>query len=438
MIQVDLSGIPQVKLARKTYEELACKAYETLVEQKGAGGEFTGWLRLPACYDKGEFSRIQEAAAQIRKTSQALVVVGIGGSYLGSRAVTELLQGPDYNLQPKNTPDIFYVGNGLSSEAILHTIAALGDRDFSLNVISKSGSTTEPAIAFRLFRKLLQERYGREADSRIYVTTDKEEGALKVLAQRQGYTTFSIPRDVGGRYSVLTAVGLLPVCACGVDISQLLEGAAQEMEALLSGSQGNPAVAYAAARQWLYSRGMTTEVLAAYEPGFSYMAQWWKQLFGESEGKGGGGIFPASVELTADLHSLGQYLQDGMRNLMETVVYFEKARRDVPIPYDQEDLDGLNYLASRPLSQVNRTAMEATKQAHIQGGVPVMEIQVPDISERSVGALLYFFQFACGISAYMAGVNPFDQPGVEAYKRNLFTMLGRPGYGPGIAGLPHF
>ncbi len=428
MIELDLSGIPNVKAGRSAYEKLADEAYTTLVQQTGEGSEMTGWLHLPSTYDNEEFRRIQEAAATIQKTSKVLVVIGIGGSYLGARAVIDLLKGPEYNLLPKKTPDILFVGNGLSTDAILQTIAVIGERDFSINVISKSGTTTEPAIAFRLFRRLLQERYGEKAKSRIYVTTDREEGALKVLADREGFTTFTIPDDVGGRYSVLTAVGLLPIAAAGIDIEALMSGAREQMHELLQDTPDNIAKRYAAARQWMYSKGMTTEVLAAYEPSFRYMAEWWKQLYGESEGKQGSGIFPASVELTADLHSMGQYLQDGMRNLMETVVFFERSHRDVAIPFDEENIDGLNYLASKPLSYINRTAMEATKQAHIEGGIPVMVLLLKEITEKSVGALLYFFEFACGVSAYMSGVNPFNQPGVEAYKRNLFTMLGKPGY----------
>lgn len=428
MIQLDLSGLPRANAGRNAYRLLAREAYQTLLNGTGPGREMTGWVRLPQTYDRQEFARILQAAQEIRNRCQALVVIGIGGSYLGARAAIELLRGPDYNLSPKEGPDIFFVGNGLSTDALLQTLAAIGERDLCINVISKSGATTEPAIAFRVFRKLLETRYAQESSSRIYVTTDSTQGALKVLAEQEGFPTFTIPESVGGRYSVLSAVGLLPMAVAGVDIEALMEGAGAQMERLLSGWTENPACDYAAARQWLFGRGRTTEVLAAYEPAFHYFAEWWKQLYGESEGKDGSGIFPASVELTADLHSMGQYLQDGLRNLMETMVFFENTRGRVPIPYDRQNVDGLNYLAHKSLSEVNRAAMEATRKAHIAGGIPVMLLRIRENTERYAGALLYFFQFACGISAYMTGVNPFDQPGVEAYKRNLYTILGKPGY----------
>ena len=404
-------------------------AYDTLVRRSGAGNDFTGWLDLPVNYDKGEFARIQKAAQKIQSDSKALVVIGIGGSYLGARAVVELLKSPNYNALPKQTPDVYFAGNGISSDAVTEIFAMIGDRDFSVNVISKSGTTTEPAIAFRLFKQALEKKYGADgARGRIYATTDRKKGALKTLADREGYETFVVPDDVGGRYSVLTAVGLLPIACCGIDIERLMQGAQKEREQTLAAGIDSAAAQYAMSRQALYAAGKTTEILAAYEPSFRFMSEWWKQLYGESEGKDGKGIFPASVDLTPDLHSMGQYIQDGIRMLQETVVFFDNSRTSITVPSDEENLDGLNYLAGREMSYINEKAMQATKAAHISGGVPVTEIRLPEISEQTLGALIYFFEFACGVSGYLSGVNPFNQPGVEAYKKNMFRLLGKPGY----------
>ena len=404
-------------------------AYDTLVRRSGAGNDFTGWLDLPVNYDKGEFARIQKAAQKIQSDSKALVVIGIGGSYLGARAVVELLKSPNYNALPKSTPDIYFAGNGISSDAVTEIFTMIGDRDFSVNVISKSGTTTEPAIAFRLYKQALEKKDGAAgARGRIYATTDRKKGALKTLADREGYETFVVPDDVGGRYSVLTAVGLLPIACCGIDIEKLMQGAQKEREQTLAAGIDSAAAQYAMSRQALYAAGKTTEILAAYEPSFRFMSEWWKQLYGESEGKDGKGIFPASVDLTPDLHSMGQYIQDGKRMLQETVVFVDKARTSITVPSDEENLDGLNYRAGREMSYINEKAMQATKAAHISGGVPVTEIRLPEISEQTLGALIYFFEFACGVSGYLSGVNPFNQPGVEAYKKNMFRLLGKPGY----------
>ena len=404
-------------------------AYDTLVSRSGAGNDFTGWLDLPVNYDKEEFARIQKAAQKIQSDSKALVVIGIGGSYLGARAVVELLKSPNYNALPKSTPDIYFAGNGISSDAVTEIFAMIGDRDFSVNVISKSGTTTEPAIAFRLFKQALEKKYGADgARGRIYATTDRQKGALKTLADREGYETFVVPDDVGGRYSVLTAVGLLPIACCGIDIEALMHGAQAEREDTLRSGVNSAAAQYAMSRQALYAAGKTTEILAAYEPSFRFMSEWWKQLYGESEGKDGKGIFPASVDLTPDLHSMGQYIQDGRRMLQETVVFFDNSRTSITVPSDEENLDGLNYLAGREMSYINEKAMQATKAAHISGGVPVTEIRLPEIGAEALGALIYFFEFACGVSGYLSGVNPFNQPGVEAYKKNMFRLLGKPGY----------
>ena len=341
----------------------------------------------------------------------------------------ELLKSPNYNALPKSTPDIYFAGNGISSDAVTEILTMIGDRDFSVNVISKSGTTTEPAIAFRIFKAALEKKYGAEgAKGRIYATTDKARGALKTLADREGYESFVVPDNVGGRYSVLTAVGLLPIACCGIDIEALMHGAQAEREDTLRSGVNSAAVQYAMSRQALYADGKSIEILAAYEPAFRFMAEWWKQLYGESEGKDGKGIFPASVDLTPDLHSMGQYIQDGIRMLQETVVFFDNSRTSIAVPSDDENLDGLNYLAGREMSYINEKAMQATKAAHISGGVPVTEIRLPEIGAEALGALIYFFEFACGVSGYMEGVNPFNQPGVEAYKKNMFHLLGKPGY----------
>ena len=427
MVKLDLTGTQKFAPAPDT---AACKAaIDTLVNGTGAGNDFTGWVDLPEHYDRAEFARIQAAAKKIQASSKALVVIGIGGSYLGARAVIELLKSPNYNALPKDTPDIYFAGNGISGEALSELLTLIGDRDFSVNVISKSGTTTEPAIAFRIFKELLEKKYGKDgARERIFATTDKARGALKTLATQEGYETFVVPDNVGGRYSVLTAVGLLPIACCGVDIEKLMQGAADERETLLKEGVESAAAQYAMQRQYLYKTGMHIEILAAYEPSFRFMAEWWKQLYGESEGKDKLGIFPASVDLTPDLHSMGQYMQDGLRMLQETVVAFDESRTCVKVPEDAADLDGLNYLAGREMSYINEKAMEATRAAHVEGGVPVTILRLPKITEEAAGALIYFFEFACGVSGYMSGVNPFNQPGVEAYKKNMFHLLGKPGY----------
>ena len=429
MVRIDRSGTEKF-VQPHTLDKAACKAaIDTLVNGTGAGNDFTGWVNLPVDYDKEEFARIQKAAEKIKANSKALVVIGIGGSYLGARAVIELLKSPNYNALPKNTPDVYFLGNGISSDALTDVVTMLGDRDFSVNVISKSGTTTEPAIAFRIFKEMLEKKYGKEgARERIFATTDKARGALKTLATQEGYETFVVPDSVGGRYSVLTAVGLLPIACCGIDIVKLMQGAAEERETLLKEGAESAAAEYAMQRQYLYKTGKSIEILAAYEPSFRFMSEWWKQLYGESEGKDKLGIFPASVDLTPDLHSMGQYMQDGLRNLQETVVFFDEARTSVKVPEDADNLDGLNYLAGREMSYINEKAMEATRAAHVEGGVPVTILRLPKITEEAAGALIYFFEFACGVSGYMSGVNPFNQPGVEAYKKNMFHLLGKPGY----------
>ena len=428
MVRIDLSGAKEFT-PNVSNEEKALDAIRKLKDGSGAGSDFIGWVDLPVSYDKDEFARIQKAAKKIQSDSKALVVIGIGGSYLGARAVIELLKSPNYNMLQKSTPDIYFAGNGISSDALTEIIAMIGERDFSVNVISKSGTTTEPAIAFRIFKELLEKKYGKEgARERIYATTDKARGALKTLATKEGYETFVVPDDVGGRYSVLTAVGLLPIAVSGIDIEKLMQGAAKEREEALSKGLESAEAQYAMSRQKLSDAGKHVEILAAYEPSFRFMAEWWKQLYGESEGKDQTGIFPASVDLTPDLHSMGQYMQEGRRMLQETVVFFDKARTSIAVPSDEENLDGLNYLAGREMSYINEKAMQATKAAHISGGVPVTEIRLPEISEETVGALIYFFEYACGVSGYISGVNPFNQPGVEAYKKNMCHLLGKPGY----------
>ncbi len=404
-------------------------AWETLQKGTGAGKDFLGWVRLPVAYDRAEFARIQQAAKKIQEDSQVLVVIGIGGSYLGARAVVELLQSPNYNLRQKDTPDLYFTGNTLSTDVVLETLELIGDRDFSINVISKSGTTTEPAIAFRIFRAALERKYGKEeAARRIYATTDRSRGALKTLADAEGYETFVVPDDVGGRYSVLTAVGLLPIAVAGVDITALMAGAADGLVSFGQDSMDNPVWRYAGARNALYKAGKKIEILGCYEPAFRFMGEWWKQLYGESEGKQGRGIFPASVELTADLHSMGQYIQEGERMLFETIVDFQRPRGSVVIGEDADNLDGLNFLMGKDLKFVCDQAMLGTRLAHVDGGVPNLVIQVETVDAYHVGQLIYFFELACGLSGYLLGVNPFDQPGVEAYKKNMFGLLGKPGY----------
>ena len=393
----------------------------------GKGSDFIGWVTLPRDYDRGEYARILAAAKKIQGDSKALVVIGIGGSYLGARGVIECLCSPNYNLKKKSTPNIYFIGNGLSSYALREVTELIGDDDFSVNVISKSGTTTEPAVAFRFFREKLEKKYGKaEAAKRIYATTDAHKGALKSLADQEGYEEFVVPDNIGGRYSVLTAVGLLPIAVAGVDLDELMGGAQELMTLCAKNDYSNPAWQYAAMRHELYRQGKKVELLACFEPAFRFMAEWWKQLYGESEGKNGIGIFPASVEYNADLHSMGQYIQDGPRTLMETVVSFEQPQNEFTVPFAMGDPDRLNYLAGRKLSDISRMAQEAVKAAHIAGGVPNLEVRVPKRDEAGFAWLVCFFELACAISGYMSGVNPFDQPGVEAYKKNMFSLLGKP------------
>lgn len=417
----------------KMMERIAENAKEELIKKAGPGNEFLGWIDLPVEYDKEEFARIQAAAKKIQNDSAVLLVIGIGGSYLGARAAIEFLRHSFYNSVSKairKTPEIYYVGNNISSTYMKHLIEVIGDRDFSINMISKSGTTTEPAIAFRVFKKILIEKYGKEeAAKRIYATTDKAKGALKNVATEEGYESFIVPDEVGGRYSVLTAVGLLPIAVSGADIAKLMEGAAAMREYCLNNSyENNYAVLYAAIRNILLRKGKTIEVLANYEPSLHFVSEWWKQLYGESEGKDQKGIFPASVDLTTDLHSMGQFIQDGQRTLFETVMNLEKSSCEILIEEEEIDLDGLNYLAGQSVDFINKSAMKGTRLAHTDGGVPNLIINIPEQNEFYLGQLFYFFEFACGVSGYILGVNPFDQPGVESYKKNMFALLGKPGY----------
>ncbi|HLP94347.1 MAG TPA: glucose-6-phosphate isomerase [Saprospiraceae bacterium] len=400
-----------------------------LERKTGPGNDFLGWLDLPAKYDRAEFKRILAAARKIRKQSEVLVVVGIGGSYLGAKAALEFcVPTPPLPVRGgrKKHFDVVFAGTNLSADYHTQLLDAIGDRDFSVNVISKSGTTTEPAIAFRLFRQKLEERYGKEgAKDRIYATTDQARGALKTLSTREGYETFVVPDDVGGRFSVLTAVGLLPLAAAGVDIKALMDGAAEARTAYRKSWQENDCYQYAMVRNVLRNKGKEVEILANYEPRCQFIAEWWKQLYGESEGKDGKGIFPASVSFTADLHSMGQYIQDGRRNLFETVLEISRSQHTLLVPSTQDDLDGLNYLAGKTLEYVNQKAAEGTRMAHIDGGVPNLIIRIPEATPFYLGQLFYFFEKACAISGYLLGVNPFDQPGVEAYKKNMFRLLGK-------------
>ena len=429
MIQVDVSSaVTKEQLA--AMEPKVAAAHQVLESGTGAGNDFLGWLHLPVDYDKEEFARIQKAAKKIQSDSQVLVVIGIGGSYLGARAVVELIQSPNYNLKKKDTPDIFFAGNTLSTDAVLETLELIGDRDYSINVISKSGTTTEPAVAFRIFKAALEAKYGKEeASKRIYATTDKARGALKGLADAEGYEEFVVPDDVGGRFSVLTAVGLLPIAVAGIDIEALMKGAADAMTAFNADkSMANPVWQYVAARNTLYAQGKKVEILGAYEPSFRFFAEWWKQLYGESEGKDGKGIYPASVEFTADLHSMGQYIQQGERIMFETIVRYDQPHGSVVIGEDKDNVDGLNFLAGKDLKFVCEQAMRGTRLAHVDGGVPNILVNVDTIDAYNTGALIYFFELSCGISGYVLGVNPFNQSGVEAYKKNMFALLGKPGY----------
>ena len=414
-------------------ESIVNNAKETLVSKTGAGNDFLGWIDLPVNYDKEEFARIKEAAKKIQSDSDVLLVIGIGGSYLGARAAIEFLGHSFYNNLSKGqrkTPEIYYVGNSISSTYIKHLMDVVEGKDFSINMISKSGTTTEPAIAFRVFKKILEEKYGKEeAAKRIYATTDKAKGSLKNLSNEEGYETFVVPDDVGGRFSVLTAVGLLPIAVSGSDIDKLMEGAASGRElALNSAYADNDALKYAAIRNILHRKGKAVEILANYEPSVHYVSEWWKQLFGESEGKDQKGIFPASVDLTTDLHSMGQFIQDGSIIMFETVVNIETPKCSFEIEEEPVDLDGLNYLAGKTVDFINKSAMNGTILAHTDGNVPNLMVTVPEQNEFYLGQLFYFFEFACGVSGYISGVNPFNQPGVESYKKNMFALLGRPGY----------
>ncbi len=405
-------------------------AHEKIVNKSGEGSDFLGWVDLPVNYDKEEFDRIKKAADKIKSDSKALVVIGIGGSYLGARAAIEFCTSQNYNLVSKDTPNIYFSGNSISGNSLSELVDLVKDVDFSINVISKSGTTTEPAIAFRIFRELLIEKYGEEeAAKRIYVTTDKAKGTLKEFSDKSGYETFVVPDDVGGRYSVLTAVGLLPIAVAGIDIQKMMQGAQDAREAYsVCDIEKNDCYKYAAIRNILLGKGKAVELMVAYEPDFTMMNEWFKQLFGESEGKDGKGIFPASVVCSTDLHSMGQYIQDGVRMLFETSVMFTKPKREVIIKEDEVNADGLNFLAGKTMDFVNRKAYQGTLLAHVDGGVPNICIEVPEMNEYEFGYLVYFFEKACAISGYVLGVNPFNQPGVESYKKNMFALLGKPGY----------
>jgi len=408
---------------------LANDALDTVINCNGAGNDFLGWVNLPENYDKEEFSRIKVAAEKIKKSCDALVVIGIGGSYLGARAAIEFIKSPMYNSLKKDTPEIYFAGNNISTTALCELLSLLEGKDICVNVISKSGTTTEPAIAFRVFKSLLIEKYGIDgAKERIFVTTDKEKGTLKHFSDDAGFETFVVPDDVGGRYSVLTAVGLLPIAVAGIDIDKMMQGAKDARKALTVKENGNTAIEYAVLRNALLSNGKNTEILVGYEPYMLMMSEWWKQLYGESEGKDGKGIFPASVIFSTDLHSLGQYIQDGQRTLFETVISVEDSGASFEIPVDKDNVDGLNFLSGKTLDYVNKKAMQATLIAHNDGGVPNILIELSDRTEYTFGYLVYFFEIACAISGYMLGVNPFNQPGVEAYKKNMFALLGKPGY----------
>lgn len=414
-------------------KKLTLDAKETLVSKTGAGNDFLGWIDLPVDYDKEEFARIKAAAKKIQNDSDVLLVIGIGGSYLGARAAIEFLSHSFYNVLDKSvrkTPEIYFCGNSISSTYLKHLMDVVGDRDFSINMISKSGTTTEPAIAFRVFKEKLEAKYGKKgAAERIYATTDKVKGSLKHLSDEEGYETFVVPDDVGGRFSVLTAVGLLPIAVSGADIDKLMEGAASgRKRALENDFEENDALQYAALRNILLRKGKSVEILANYEPAVHYVSEWWKQLFGESEGKDNKGLFPASVDLTTDLHSMGQFIQDGSRVMFETVINIDTPREELTIGEEPVDLDGLNYLAGKTVDFVNKSAMNGTILAHTDGQVPNFMVTVPEVNEFYLGELFYFFEFACGVSGYLLGVNPFNQPGVESYKKNMFALLGKPGY----------
>lgn len=434
-IQFDYSkALPFFGEHEITYlRDLVKVAHHSIHEKTGAGSDFLGWVDLPENYDKDEFARIKQSAEKIKLDSDVLLVIGIGGSYLGARAAIEFLNHSFYNVLPKekrNAPQVLFIGNNISSTYMKDVMDLLQDVDFSINVISKSGTTTEPAIAFRIFRDLLEKKYGKEeAAKRIYATTDKEKGALKTVATEEGFESFIIPDDVGGRYSVLTAVGLLPIAVSGADIDEMMKGAAQAREDFSSSEvEENPAYQYAAVRNILYNKGKTIEMLINYEPSLQYYAEWWKQLFGESEGKDEKGIYPSSANFSTDLHSLGQYVQEGRRDLFETIINVEKPRHELTIEAAENDLDGLNYLAGKTVDFVNKKAFQGTMLAHTDGNVPNLIVNIPEQDEFTFGYLVYFFEKACAMSGYLLGVNPFDQPGVEAYKVNMFALLGKPGF----------
>ncbi|MBP1545094.1 MAG: glucose-6-phosphate isomerase [Oscillospiraceae bacterium] len=417
---------PHEMEAVKAQAELAAK---TLEDRSGAGNDFLGWLDLPVDYDKDEFARIKAAAKKIQSNSDILIVIGIGGSYLGARAAIELMKSPLYNNLKKDTPDIYYVGNNISPTYLNEIVSLCEGKDFSVNVISKSGTTTEPALAFRVFRALVEKQYGKEgAKERIFATTDKARGTLKELSDKEGYETFVIADDVGGRYSVLTAVGLLPIAVAGCDIDAVMAGAAQAREELKAGFDSNDCYKYASIRNILYRKGKSVEILEAYDPSFAMMAEWFKQLFGESEGKDNMGIYPSSCIFSTDLHSMGQFIQDGSRMMFETVVDIKKPKQDFFLEDDEQNLDGLNFLTNQNMSVVNRCAFEGTILAHTEGGVPNIVLELEDTTEKSFGYMVYFFEKACAVSGYMLGINPFNQPGVESYKKNMFALLGKPGY----------
>jgi len=412
-------------------ENQLAEAASLLDSKSGPGSDFLGWLDLPQTFDRQEFEQIKTAARKIQEQSEVLVVIGIGGSYLGAKAAVEFLSHSFFNHLPSTkrpAPEIYFAGTNISGTYLAHLLEIIGERDFSLNVISKSGTTTEPAIAFRFLKKKLEEKYGKAgAKARIFATTDRHKGALKKLAEQEGYETFVVPDDVGGRFSVLTPVGLLPIAAAGIDIGALMQGAADAVEACKAPLAENPCYQYAALRNALYRKGKMIELFINYEARFHFFAEWWKQLFGESEGKDGKGIFPAAADFTSDLHSLGQYIQDGRRQLFETVLQVEKPETDLVIEAVDANLDGLNYLAGKTMDFVNKKAAEGTLMAHVKGGVPNLLIHLPAATPYHLGCLFYFFEKACAISGYLLGVNPFDQPGVEAYKKNMFRLLGKPG-----------
>lgn len=423
-MKVDFSNVNLEKL--ENYEKRALEAFDTLMKRDGEGNDFLGWIDRPVDYDKDEFERIKKASQKIRENSDVLVSIGIGGSYLGIKAVEVACD--SYFTSDRKT-EIIYAGNQLSGEYLVDLLAYLEDKDYSLNVISKSGTTTEPAIAFRILKEALEEKYGKEeAKSRIFATTDMKKGALKELADAEGYESFVVPDDIGGRFSVISAVGLLPLAVAGIDIDEFMAGFADGREKYTVNSIENDAIKYAAVRNMLHENGKDIEILLSYEPKLSFVAEWWKQLYGESEGKDGKGIFPASVSNTTDLHSMGQMIQDGVRNVFETVIEVENAKKDLTIKEDAKNLDGLNFLAGKTMSYINKQAMEGTTMAHVEGGVPNIRIKIDEVNERKLAKLFYFFEIAVGVSGYMLGVNPFNQPGVEAYKTAMFKLLGKPGF----------